>query len=88
VTDSVHDMGGMDGFGKVEPEPDEPVFHEKWKAACSRCSAPWATPAPGTSTRCRAPRKSDAPMVYRPRITALAACHGAQCGDLRDRERR
>ena len=25
--DGIHDMGGMDGFGKVEPEPDEPVFH-------------------------------------------------------------
>jgi len=28
----VHDMGGMDGFGKVEPEPNEPVFHAKWEA--------------------------------------------------------
>ena len=28
----VHDMGGMDGFGKVEVEPNEPVFHEKWEA--------------------------------------------------------
>jgi nitrile hydratase len=27
----VHDMGGMDGFGKVEPEPNEPVFHEAWE---------------------------------------------------------
>ena len=27
----VHDMGGMDGFGKVEPEPNEPVFHEEWE---------------------------------------------------------
>jgi nitrile hydratase len=27
----VHDMGGMDGFGKVEPEPNEPVFHETWE---------------------------------------------------------
>ncbi len=27
----VHDMGGMDGFGKVEPEPNEPVFHERWE---------------------------------------------------------
>jgi nitrile hydratase beta subunit len=27
----VHDMGGMDGFGKVEPEPNEPVFHEPWE---------------------------------------------------------
>jgi len=29
--DSVHDMGGMDGFGKVEPEPNEPPFHEPWE---------------------------------------------------------
>jgi nitrile hydratase subunit beta len=27
----VHDMGGMDGFGKVEPELNEPAFHEKWE---------------------------------------------------------
>jgi nitrile hydratase beta subunit len=29
--DGVHDMGGMDGFGKVEPEPNEPVFHHRWE---------------------------------------------------------
>jgi nitrile hydratase len=29
--DGVHDMGGMDGFGKVVPEPNEPVFHEAWE---------------------------------------------------------
>ena len=29
--DGVHDMGGMDGFGKVEPEPNEPVFHADWE---------------------------------------------------------
>ena len=28
----VHDMGGMDGFGKVEAEPNEPMFHEGWEA--------------------------------------------------------
>ncbi len=27
----VHDMGGMDGFGPVEREPDEPVFHHRWE---------------------------------------------------------
>jgi nitrile hydratase beta subunit len=27
----VHDMGGMDGFGKVEAEPNEPVFHHLWE---------------------------------------------------------
>jgi nitrile hydratase len=30
--DGVHDMGGMDGFGRVEPEPNEPVFHADWEA--------------------------------------------------------
>ena len=30
--DGVHDMGGMDGFGPVVPEADEPVFHEPWEA--------------------------------------------------------
>jgi nitrile hydratase subunit beta len=29
--DGVHDMGGTDGFGKVEPEPNEPVFHHRWE---------------------------------------------------------
>ncbi len=29
--DAVHDMGGMDGFGKVEPEKGEPVFHAPWE---------------------------------------------------------
>ncbi len=28
----VHDMGGMDGFGKVDPEPNEPMFHAEWEA--------------------------------------------------------
>jgi nitrile hydratase subunit beta len=28
---SIHDMGGMHGFGKVEPEANEPVFHHDWE---------------------------------------------------------
>lgn len=27
----IHDMGGMDGFGPVVVEKDEPVFHERWE---------------------------------------------------------
>jgi nitrile hydratase len=27
----VHDMGGMHGFGGVEPEAGEPVFHAPWE---------------------------------------------------------
>jgi nitrile hydratase beta subunit len=28
----VHDMGGMDGFGPIPIERDEPVFHAPWEA--------------------------------------------------------
>lgn len=28
----IHDMGGMHGFGPVEPEPNEPPFHSRWEA--------------------------------------------------------
>ena len=31
VMDGVHDMGGMDGFGKVEAEQNEPPFHAPWE---------------------------------------------------------
>ena len=31
VMNGVHDMGGMDGFGKVEVEANEPAFHEPWE---------------------------------------------------------
>jgi nitrile hydratase subunit beta len=29
--DGIHDMGGMDGFGKVEIEESEPPFHAEWE---------------------------------------------------------
>ncbi len=29
--DGVHDLGGMHGFGPVDVEPDEPVFHAEWE---------------------------------------------------------
>jgi nitrile hydratase beta subunit len=28
----IHDMGGMDGFGPVTPEENEPVFHAPWES--------------------------------------------------------
>jgi len=31
MTNSIHDMGGMHGFGPVMPEPNEPVFHADWE---------------------------------------------------------
>ena len=29
--DGIHDLGGMQGFGPVERETDEPTFHEEWQ---------------------------------------------------------
>ncbi|MBI3629475.1 MAG: nitrile hydratase subunit beta [Candidatus Rokubacteria bacterium] len=29
----VHDLGGMQGFGPIEPEANEPVFHADWEGA-------------------------------------------------------
>ncbi len=30
--DGIHDLGGMQGFGEVAVEADEPTFHEPWQA--------------------------------------------------------
>src|SRR5438128_5888413 len=32
MSNTIHDMGGMHGFGPVEPEPNEPVLHEPWES--------------------------------------------------------
>jgi nitrile hydratase beta subunit len=31
MSNTIHDMGGMHGFGPVEPEANEPVFHGAWE---------------------------------------------------------
>ena len=36
---SVHDMGGMHGFGPIRPEKNEPVFHARWEG---RVAALWS----------------------------------------------
>jgi nitrile hydratase beta subunit len=30
--DGIHDLGGREGFGAVDRETDEPVFHARWEA--------------------------------------------------------
>ena len=37
--DGIHDLGGLEGFGPVEVERDEPVFHEDWERRTFRLSA-------------------------------------------------
>ncbi|WP_319444990.1 MULTISPECIES: nitrile hydratase subunit beta [unclassified Mycobacterium] len=29
--DGIHDLGGVDGFGAIVAEHDEPVFHQRWE---------------------------------------------------------
>ena len=41
--DGIHDMGGMDGFGPIEIEADEPVFHAQWERRAFALN--FATPA-------------------------------------------
>ena len=41
---TIHDMGGMDGFGPMEPEDNEPVFHHRWEGrvfALTRAVGRW-----------------------------------------------
>ena len=51
----IHDMGGMHGFGTVEPEPNEPPFHSEWEKRSLALNRAMSTPGAGTSTG-RAPR--------------------------------
>ena len=39
MSNTIHDMGGMHGFGPVEAEPNEPVFHETWEGRVLRDAA-------------------------------------------------
>ena len=42
--EGIHDLGGMDGFGEIVVEPNEPVFHEEWqKTSFLVMSAAFAT---------------------------------------------
>ena len=42
---SIHDMGGMHGFGPIEVDKNEPIFHAEWESrvyALVRVWYPWA----------------------------------------------
>ena len=49
--DGIHDMGGMDGFGKVDPEPNEPVFHQRWEGRVMAMSRAIGASVHGISIR-------------------------------------
>ena len=37
--DGIHDLGGMDGFGAVVREENEPIFHADWEEKVFALSA-------------------------------------------------
>ena len=38
---SIHDMGGMHGFGPIVVEDNEPVFHEDWEGRVYALALTW-----------------------------------------------
>ena len=62
--DSIHDMGGMDGFGKVEPEPNEPVFHAEWERRAFALTLAMAMPGGWNIDMSRFARENRPPGEY------------------------
>ncbi|MBX6425467.1 MAG: nitrile hydratase subunit beta [Variibacter sp.] len=60
----VHDMGGMDGFGKVEPEPNEPTFHAAWEARVMAMMRAMGAAGAWNIDMSRASRENLPPDVY------------------------
>lgn len=64
MTDGVHDMGGARGFGKVEPEPDEPPFHAGWERRAFALTIAMAMPGGWNIDMSRAARETLPPDDY------------------------
>jgi nitrile hydratase subunit beta len=62
--DGIHDMGGMHGFGKVEPEPNEPVFHAEWEGRCLALNRALGYTGIWTIDQTRAGIEALPPQVY------------------------
>jgi nitrile hydratase beta subunit len=60
----IHDLGGMDGFGKVEPEPDEPVFHTPWEGRVIAMMRAMGAAGAWNLDMFRDAREHQAPAVY------------------------
>ena len=62
--DGIHDVGGMHGFGKVEPEPNEPVFHAAWEGRCLALNRAMGVIGAWTNDEGRAGIEELPPQVY------------------------
>jgi len=58
------DLGGMHGFGPVEPEPNEPVFHAEWEKRAFALTLAMAMPADWNIDMSRFARENRDPAEY------------------------
>lgn len=59
-----HDIGGAPGFGAVEPEPDEPVFHADWEGRVLALHLAMGAAGEWTLDEVRAARESLSPAEF------------------------
>jgi len=58
------DLGGMDGFGTVEPEPNEPVFHADWERRAFALTLAMGMPGGWNIDMSRFARENRPPAEY------------------------
>ncbi len=61
---SVHDMGGMQGYGPVAPQADEPLFHADWERRTLALTLAAGATGAWNIDQSRAARESLPPTVY------------------------
>ncbi|HJR21147.1 MAG TPA: nitrile hydratase subunit beta [Dongiaceae bacterium] len=61
---SIHDLGGMHGFGAIEAERSEPPFHEPWEGRAAGILEVMTFPAGFTVDRFRYLRETLRPDLY------------------------
>ena len=61
---NVHDMGGMQGFGPIPIEVDEPVFHSDWEAKAMALTLAMAAWGKWNIDASRHARESLDPLTY------------------------
>lgn len=62
--DGAHDMGGHQGFGKVEPEVNEPIFHGEWERRMLAMTLAMAKPGQWNIDMSRYARENRSPRDY------------------------
>jgi nitrile hydratase subunit beta len=62
--DGAHDMGGTQGFGPVQPEPNEPIFHGEWERRMMALTLAMGKPGRWNIDMSRFARENRSPRDY------------------------